>query len=259
MSDDVIIKSLSDEGVLTLTFNRPHKKNAFNRPAWIDLRDTFISAKENPKVACVVLQGAGNDFSSGMDLSDFGGEGGDANEHPFYSAQQAVMDFDKPLIAAAKGIAVGGGATLLFHCDIIYVGESLRMRLPFVSLGLVPEFAASYMLQQMIGSRRAAELFYTAEWIDTARALETGIATASFKDDELFEKAHAKALEIAQWPIVSLQATKRCLKLTHQVGLEAAKIEERAGMDKLAGAPENIEAVMAFIEKREPDFKQFRK
>ncbi len=258
MSEDVILKSLSEEGVLTLTFNRPEKKNAFNRPAWAELRDTFISAKDDPKIACVILRGAGNDFSSGMDLADFGGEG-DANEHPFYSAQKAVMDFDKPLIGAAKGIAVGGGATLLFHCDIIYVGESLRMRLPFVSLGLVPEFAASYMLQQIIGSRRAAELFYTAEWIDTARALETGIATASFSDEELFAKADSKANEIAQWPIASLQATKRCLKLTHKSGLELASKEERDGMEALAGGPENMEAVMAFIEKREPNFKQFRK
>ena len=132
------------------------------------------------------------------------------------------------------------------------------MRLPFVSLGLVPEFGASYMLQQMIGSRRAAELFYTAEWIDAARALDTGIATACYSDEELFEKAQAKALQIAQWPIASLQATKRCLKLAHQDGLAIASKEERIGMEALAGAPENIEAVMAFIEKREPDFKQFR-
>ena len=94
MSEEVIIKSLSEDGVLTLTFNRPHKKNAFNRPAWAELRDTFISAKDNPKVACIILQGAGNDFSSGMDLADFGGEG-DTDEHPFYSAQKSVINFDK--------------------------------------------------------------------------------------------------------------------------------------------------------------------
>jgi len=258
MSADVLLKALSEDGVLTLTFNRPEKKNAFNRPAWADLRDTFLSAKDDPKVACIVLQGAGNDFSSGMDLGDFGGDG-DADEHPFYSAQQAVMDFDKPLIGAAKGTAVGGGATLLFHCDVIYVGESLKMRLPFTSLGLVPEFAASYTLQQMIGSRRAAELFYTAEWINADRAYEVGIATAKMADEELFAKAAEKAKEIAQWPISSLQATKRCLKVVHQAGMEAVKVEERAGMDKLAGGPENIEAVMAFMEKREPNFKQFRK
>lgn len=258
MSDDVIVKSLSEEGVLTVTFNRPKKKNALNRPAWSQLRDTFIGAKDDPKIACVVIQGAGDDFSAGMDLNDFGGEF-EADEHPFYAAQQALIDFDKPLIGAAKGIAVGGGATILFYCDIIYVGDSLRLRLPFASLGLAPEFASSYMLQQMIGSRRAAELFYTAEWIDSARALETGIATACYSDDKLFEKAQAKADEIAQWPIASLQAIKRCLKSVHKVGIEVAIKEERVAMDALAGAPENIEAVMAFIEKREPDFKQFRK
>lgn len=255
---DLIIKNLSEDGVLHITFNRPQKKNAFNRPLWRLFTETLIEAQNNPSVACVVLSGAGSDFSSGMDLNDFSGDGS-ADEHPFYAAQQATLNFDKPLIAAAKGIAVGGGATLLFHCDVIYVGESLRMRLPFVSLGLVPEFAASYMLQSMIGSRKAAELFYTAEWINADRALDTGIATAICKDDELVEHALSKANEIAQWPIVSLQETKRCLKLAHTENLNAAMQVERAGMDKLAGGPENIEAVMAFIEKRQPDFKQFRK
>ena len=255
---DVILSDLSANGVLHLTLNRPKKKNAFNRPMWSAFRAALDSARENPAVACVVISGAGADFSSGMYLNDFSGEG-DAEEHPFYGAQQAAIDFDKPLIAAAKGIAVGGGATLLFHCDMIYVGTSLRMRLPFVSLGLVPEFAASYMLQSIIGSRRAAELFYTAEWIDAERALETGIATDCIDDEGLVAHALAKANEVAQWPVISLQETKRCLKLAHSDALQAAMKIERAGMDKLAGGPENIEAVMAFIEKREPNFKQFRK
>jgi enoyl-CoA hydratase/carnithine racemase len=133
------------------------------------------------------------------------------------------------------------------------------MRLPFASLGLVPEFAASYMLQAMIGSRRAAELFYTAEWINSDRALETGIATAIFDDGALLNSAMNKACEIAKWPVSSLQATTQCLKASHHAGLASALELEKAGMDKLAGGPENIEAVMAFIEKRDPDFSQFRK
>ena len=142
MSDE-LLSELSAEGVLHLTFNRPARKNAFNRPAWSRLKEEIDQAQSNPAVACVVLSGAGKDFSSGMDLSDFGGDGS-TEEHPFYQAQQSVINFDKPMIGAAKGIAVGGGATLLFHCDIIYVGQSLKMRLPFVNLGLVPEFAASF-------------------------------------------------------------------------------------------------------------------
>lgn len=258
MSDDVLLSHLNEDGVLHITFNRPARKNAFNRPAWQALADTLDAARENPAVACVLLTGAGNDFSSGMDLSDFQGDG-TADEHPFYTAQQSVIDFDKPLIGAAKGTAVGGGATLLFHCDVVYVGESLKMRLPFVNLGLVPEFAASYMLQAMIGTRRAAELFYTAEWITAERALEVGIATRVFNDDDLLVEALKKATEIAQWPVRSLQETKRCLKEAHKAGLAAASKIERAGMDKLAAGPENIEAVMAFMEKRAPNFKQFRK
>jgi len=170
-----------------------------------------------------------------------------------------VAAFDKPLVAAAKGLCVGGGATILFHCDVLYLGESARLRLPFVSLGLVPEFASSYLLPAMIGSRRAAELFYTAEWIDAARALETGIATSVHADAELLEVALAKANEIAKHPVSSLQATKRTLLAARQAGVDTAFRAEDAGMKAQAGSPENVEAVRAFIEKRPPDFAQFRK
>lgn len=252
----VLIKSL-DDGVLTLTFNRPHKKNAFNSPAWQALADALNEAREDLSVACVLLTGAGDDFSSGMDLSDLEGGRGEG-EPPFYIAQQAVMDFDKPLIAAAKGIAVGGGATLLLHCDVIYVGESLRMKFPFVSLGLVPEFAASYTLQSIVGVRKASEIMLTAEWINSDKAVELGIATASFSDDILLDEAKRKAAEIASFPVRSLQETKRCMKLAHKANAEQVMMYEREAMDKLIMSPENIEAVTAIFEKRPPDFAQFR-
>ena len=257
MSEEIILKEYND-GVLTLRCNRPNKKNAFNSAGWLALAEAFNSAKEDPTVACVVMTGAGADFSSGMDLGDFSQEPSD-QEMPFYQAQRAVVEFDKPLIAAAKGIAVGGGATLMLHADIIYVGHSLRMRLPFVSLGLVPEFAASYTLQSMIGLRRANELFFTAEWIHAARALEVGIATAVYNDQDLLVKAQEKAAEIAKWPVRSLQFTKRCLKVPHKAALDAVIEVEKDLMQQLAMSPENIEAVTAIFEKREPNFKQFRK
>ena len=138
-------------------------------------------------------------FCSGVDLSSFG-DGDAGEEHPFESAARAVVEFDKPLVAAAQGVAVGGGATVLFHADIVYVGESLRMRLPFANLGLVPEWGSSYMLQANIGAQRAAELFYTAEWIDADKAMNCGIAADVLPDANLFNHALAKAAEIAQWP-----------------------------------------------------------
>lgn len=260
MADDPVLREL-DDGVLLVTLNRPRKRNAFDDPQWDGFRDALRDASSDPAVAVMVLTGAGDDFSAGQDLGAFGGAAEpreDGHPNGYAGAARALAAFDKPLVAAAKGVAVGGGATILFHADLLYVGESLRMRLPFVSLGLVPEFAASYLLQARIGSRRAAELFYTAEWIDAARAVEVGIATAAHPDAALLDVALAKAHEIARHPVSALQATKRTLLHAHEVGVRAAFEAEDAGMQAQAGSPENIEAVRAFLEKREPDFGQFR-
>lgn len=249
MSDTVL--QHREGGLLILTLNRPAKKNAFNREQWAAFRDALLAAGCDDSVRAVLVTGAGGNFSSGVDLNDMASA--DAGvEHPFESCARAVAFFEKPLIGAASGVAVGGGATLLLHCDVIYVGESLRMRFPFVNLGLVPEFASSYMLQAIIGARRAAELMYTAEWINAQRAVEAGIATAAFSDDVLMDHALAKAREIAQWPLNALRETKRTLKAHQREGLERGFEVESAGMMKQAGSPENIEAVMAFLEKRQP-------
>lgn len=261
MAEAPVLRELAD-GVLLVTLNRPRKKNAFDDPQWDGLRDALNDAREDPSLAVVVLTGAGGDFSTGQDLGAFGAASeprADGRPSGFYGCAEAVAAFDKPLVAAAKGLCVGGGATILFHCDLLFVGESLRMRLPFVSLGLVPEFASSYVLQAMIGRRRAAELFYTAEWIDAQRALETGIATSVHPDAQVLEVALAKAREIARHPVRSLQATKRTLLRAHAAGVAAAMQAEEAGMRAQAGSPENVEAIRAFLEKREPDFGQFRK
>lgn len=252
---DLLQQQLKD-GVLLLTLNRPEKKNALNIVLWEAIHQTITEARDNDDVAVVVLTGAGGNFSAGVDLNDFSNIEG---EHPFDKCARAIADFDKPLLAAASGIAVGGGATMLFHADVLYVGESLRMRLPFVNLGLVPEFASSYTLQAAIGSRKAAELFFTAEWIDADKAKEVGIVNGVFSDADVLAKTMEKAAEIAQWPVNSLRETKKTLKVAHKAGIDAAFAAEQAGMEAQAGSPENIEAVMAFIEKRQPDFKNLNK
>ena len=253
-----IVREIED-GVMCITLNRPEKKNAFNRPQWLALAAALREAKADPGVAVVVLTGAGKDFSAGQDLTEMLGGSGDAasaEEHPFSQAIRELYDFDKPLLAAAKGVGVGFGATCLFHCDVVYVGESVRLRLPFVSLGLVPEAASSYMLQTVIGYQRAAELFFTAEWIDAERAVSSGIAARAFPDEKLLDATLEKAREIAQWPVGSLQATKRTLRAPHADAVWAAEKAEQAGMRAQVGSPENVEAVTAFIEKRKPDFRR---
>ena len=250
-----------DNGVLLLTLNRPKKKNAFNDPQWDGLRDAIATAREDRAVAVVVVTGAGKDFSAGQDLTAFGGDmepREDGHPNGYRGCMEALYAFDKPLLAAAMGVGVGIGATFLFHCDIVYVGSSVRLRLPFVNLGLVPEAASSYMLQAAIGSQRAAELFFTAEWIDAARAVETGIAARSFPDDELLGATLAKAREIAQYPVSALQATKRTLLAAREASIRVADEAETAGMAAQAGSPENVEAIAAFMQKRKPDFRKFR-
>ncbi len=264
MSDESrVLTSLDEEGVLLATLNRPHKKNAFDEAQWDALAGTLDAAREDPRVAVVVLAGAGGNFSSGVDLGSFGGDPppprADGKPSGFFACVDSIFEFDKPLLCAVQGVAIGGGCTIPVASDIVYVGESLRMRLPFANLGLVPEIASSYTLQAAIGRQRAAELMFTAEWIDAQRALEVGIAARVFPDAELQEGTLAKAREIAQWPVSSLRAIKRTLQVAHRAGIEAARQAEDEAMVRLAGSPENIEAVTAFMQKRAPDFRQFRK
>ncbi len=252
MSDPILSENRG--GVLIVTLNRPEKKNAINNAMWHALRDTFQRADEDDSVVCILLTGAGDDFCAGVDLSSFT-ELPEGEEHPFESSARAVAAFGKPVVAAVKGISVGGGATILFHADIVYVGEGLRMRLPFANLGLVPEWASSYMLQANIGPQRAAELFYTAQWIDADKALSSGIAAEVLPDSSVFDHALAKAGEIAQWPVNALREIKACLRLPHRAPIDAAFKLEKEAMARQAGSAENIEAITAFMEKRPANFR----
>jgi enoyl-CoA hydratase/carnithine racemase len=262
MEAPCVLRELDDDGVLLATLNRPEKKNAFHEPQWDALADCLCEAREDPAVAVVVLTGAGGNFSSGADLGSFAGERperADGKPSAFFACIDALFAFDKPLLAAVRGVAVGGGCTLAVASDIVYVGESVRMRLPFASLGLVPEIASSYTLQANLGRQRASELMFTAEWIDAARAVEVGLAARSFPDARVLAQTLTKAREIAQWPVSSLRAIKQTLQVAHRAGIEAARRAEDEAMMRLAGSPENIEAIAAFLQKRAPDFKQFRK
>jgi enoyl-CoA hydratase/carnithine racemase len=248
-------------GVRLITLNRPEKKNAFDDAQWDGFADALRAANADDDVAAAVVTGAGGDFSAGVDLSSFAG-GLRARPGPFASGYDNTMDalvaFEKPLLAAASGVCVGFGATFLFHCDCVHLGESARLRLPFVRLGLVPEGASSFLLQALVGPRRAGELMYTAAWIPAARALELGLATSVHGDADVLEVALRRAREIAQFPVSALRETKRTLKAGLAAGVRGALAAEAAGMRAQAGSVENVEAVRAFIEKREPDYRAAR-
>jgi len=256
MSEPLVLKALDADGVLTVTMNRPTRRNAFNSDAFLALRDAFADANTDPKVAVALLTGAGDDFSSGLDLSAI-----DMNQDgppPFELMMDAICAFDKPLVCAAKGCAIGFGATVLFHADVVYLGQSAKLRFPFASLGLVTEAAAAYLGPATIGYKQAAELLFTAEFFGADKALEYGIATRLYPDEQLLPKALEKAREMAQWPVDSLVEIKRIIKAMHGDKVVLARKLEMDGFAKLMGSPANMEAFSAFMERRAPDFKQFR-
>ncbi len=257
MSEPVALTDLDETGVFTITMNRPERRNAMNSAAFHAVGEAFLEANSNPAVATVLLTGAGDDFSSGLDLT--APPDTDDGQQPFEFLMDSICNLEKPLVAAVRGYGIGYGMTVLFHCDVVYVGESVRLRMPFANLGLVTEAAACYLAPLAIGQKQAAELLYTADWVDAQRALEYGIATRIYPDDKVLEEAKAKAQQMAQWPVTSLVEMKRMLKSFHKENIAKAREAEAEGMAKLFGGPENQEAIKAFIEKRTPDFHQFRR
>ena len=144
-----------------------------------------------------------------MALPAAGATGG---EHPFGACLDRVISFDKPLLAAVNGVGVGLGLTLLLHCDVVYIARGARLRVPFVSLGVVPEAASSYLLPLRVGHQAAAEILFTADWVSSARAVEIGLAARELAPEQLLPEMHALAARIAQHPIGSLRHTKRLVR-----------------------------------------------
>ncbi|MFI5317639.1 MAG: enoyl-CoA hydratase/isomerase family protein, partial [Myxococcota bacterium] len=186
MARETVLESQAG-GVLRLTLNRPAQRNAFNTVQWRELRAALADARASGAVRAVVLTGAGGAFSAGQDLSEMAqsttAPAGGA--HPFGAFLEELCAFDKPLVAAVNGVAVGIGLTILLHCDFVYVAEGARLRAPFITLGVVPEAASSYLLPLVIGWRGAQELLFGDGWLSAERAAELGLATRVCAPGEL--------------------------------------------------------------------------
>lgn len=251
MNRETVLVELAD-GVAVVTMNRPRQRNAFNEQMWHEMRDTLAMLLDDRQARVVIVTGAPGAFSAGQDLGEMNIERD--TEPGFPSFMNLLCAFDKPLIAAVNGVGVGIGLTMLLHCDIVYIAEGARLRAPFVPLGVVPEAASSYLLPLIIGFQRAAEVLFTADFIDAGRAVELGLASRMFAAGELLPAARAKALEIARQPIGALRYTKRLLLATRSEQVRAAREREDQAFAERIGCPENLEAITAFFEKRPPDF-----
>ncbi|KAF1023063.1 MAG: 2,3-dehydroadipyl-CoA hydratase [Paracidovorax wautersii] len=260
MSD--LLQDLTD-GVLTLTFNRIDKKNSLTQAMYVALTEAFDRAASDSAVRVVVIQGDATVFCAGNDIGDFltrsqaaasGAVDATSTDRPVFAFLHTLASFPKPLVAAVCGPAVGVGATMLLHCDLVYAGDNAAFSLPFVNLGVCPEAGSSLLLPQMLGYHRAAEALLLGEPFMAEAALEVGLVNRVLPPTGANAYAQAQARKLAAKSQASLIETKRLLKKSQLDAVQARIQEEGESFGRLMAGPAAREAFTAFMEKRKPDF-----
>ncbi len=240
--------------ILRIQLNRPARKNAMTSAMYITLADLLNAAAKDDQIRVVLWHGAGDSFSAGNDMEDFIKNPPGPGESPQARLIQALINFDKPIVAAVQGAAIGGGTTMLTHCDFVFAGESAKFQMPFVNLALVPEFGSSYTVPARSGYLRATELILLGSRFDAKRATELGLVTRVVPDQELLDTATDTARQLAEKAPAALQACKRLMRSSTREQLErAVKLENQEFSERVRSA-EAKEAFTAFLEKRRPNF-----
>jgi enoyl-CoA hydratase/carnithine racemase len=243
-----------DAGVMTITFNRLDKKNSITSSMYAAMADAVAQAGADPAVRVVVFQGHESIFSAGNDIGDFLNQPPSTQESPVFRFLRGIATFEKPLLAAVAGPAVGIGTTMLFHCDLVYAGDNAAFSMPFVNLGLCPEAASSLLAPRMFGYHRAAEALLMGEPFFAEAAQEVGLVNRVVPPTEVNGYAQAQARKLAAKPLSSLIATKRLMKGGDQQAVLQKMDEEGQSFGRMLREPAAKEAFGAFMEKRKPDF-----
>jgi enoyl-CoA hydratase/carnithine racemase len=255
------IKTATLNGVATIELARPEKKNALTMAMYGALADAFSAATADEAVRAVLLTGQPGIFTSGNDLEDFMARppqmGSDGAESPVLRFMRALIGCDKPVVAAVTGAAIGIGTTLLLHCDFVYVSDEARLAMPFVGLGLVPEFASSLLVPQLMGPRRAAEKLLLGEPFTAEQAVECGIASAVLPASEVVTHARRVAERFNALPPGAVRQSKRLMRDPQREAVLQTIEREGAVFSERLRSPEAKEAFQAFFEKRKPDFSKF--
>ena len=256
MTSPTLIQTHIADGVLHIVLARPEKKNALTRAMYTAMADALDAAASDPAQRVVVFSGAGDAFTAGNDLMDFASSGGNVSEVMRFL--KVLVDFPKPLLAAVHGAAVGIGTTMLLHCDIAWAAPSARFKTPFVDLGLVPEAASSYLMPRQFGAARAAQLLLLGETIDGATAAEWGLVAGVVAEDALLATVMEKARHLASRAPSAVRESKALLKAGTRDAVHSVMMREGDIFRARLTSPEAREAMMAFLQKRRPDFSQFK-
>jgi enoyl-CoA hydratase/carnithine racemase len=251
------IKTATLNGVATIEIARPEKKNALTIAMYDAMAQALRAAREDAAVRAVLISGQPGIFTSGNDLEDFVQRPPQGMDTPVFHFMRALMDCDKPVVAAVTGAAIGIGTTMLLHCDFVYVSDEARLAMPFVSLGLVPEFAASLLVPEAMGMRRAAERLLLGDPFTGEQAVECGIANAVLPTAEVLPHARRIAERFNALPPGAVREAKRLMREPQRaITLQVIETEGALFAQRLR-SPEAVEAFQAFFDKRKPDFSKF--
>ena len=256
-----IVTSKAD-GILTIEFNRPQRKNAITGAMYQAMADALLDAENDSAVRAILITGKPEIFTAGNDLDDFMKNsapvpGVAAEDRPVYQFMRALSGSGKPVVAAVAGAAIGIGTTLLMHCDLVYAADNAKFSMPFAQLGLCPEFASSMLLPQLAGYPRAAEKLLLGEAFLAQEALDMRLESKVPPLAELLPFAQRQAAKLVALPAASIRATKALMKRSKTESIKDAMAAENQLFGAMLQEPEAKEAFSAFFEKRKPDFSKF--
>ncbi|WP_237884869.1 enoyl-CoA hydratase-related protein [Pseudomonas sp. PGPR40] len=239
-----------ERGLLTLRINRPEKKNALTRAMYSHLAEALKQADTDPEINAVLITGGAECFTAGNDIFDFLQQPPSNLDSPVFHFMLNLLECRKPVIAAVAGAAVGIGTTMLLHCDLVYVSTDARLRMPFVNLGLCPEFGSSLILPRLLGHAKAAQLLLLGEAFSGEQAAAWGIATEALDSGEaVLAKAREMALRFDALPTEAVRITKQLMKAPDREQLHKVIEEEGALFTQRLRSPEAMAALSAFISK----------
>lgn len=248
------IKTSTADGVLTITLNRPDKKNALTQPMYAALADGLDTAAHTKTIRVVVINAEGDAFTAGNDVGDFMSVAStEPSETPVWRFLNAISTFEKPIIAAVSGLAVGVGVTLLLHCDLVYAVPTATFQTPFVDLGIVPEAGSSILMPRIMGSAKAADMLLNCRRFTAEEADRAGLLTAILPAEGFQDAVRERAVALARKAPESVRLTKALIR-KDWIAVRERMDEERALFAERLKSAELTEAVTAFLEKRAPDF-----
>jgi enoyl-CoA hydratase/carnithine racemase len=251
------ILTSKENGILTIEFNRPDKKNAITAAMYQIMADAIKEGESDAAVRAITIIGKPEIFTAGNDLEDFMKNTAISGDRPVAQFMRALSGASKPVVAGVAGAAIGIGTTLLLHCDLVYAADNAKFSMPFTQLGLCPEFASSMLFPQLVGYQRAAEKLLLGEAFSAQEAYDMGLVSKVVPAADLAAFVQAQAAKLAALPASSLRTTKRLMKGVQSDAINTRMMEENNHFGAMLSAPEAKEAFTAFFERRKPDFTKF--